>query len=517
MTVLEQTRQTRPAVRVRPGLVLTALVLAVSVVLLGTTILNVALPQMTAALSLSNTAQQWVLNSYTLTFAGFLLIAGSIGNRFGLRETLLIGLIGFTITTGLACIPVASWFLIAARALMGVFAAIIMPTTLAIILRTFPADKRGAAISIWAGASGISISAGPLLGGALLSAGLWWGSVLALTAVISLIALIVSWVGVHRIPTDPDARLRILPVIASIVGIALLMWGVLNGGEHGDWLTAGTLVPLVIGVLVLAGLVIAEARSPHPVADVRLFRRASFTVAVIALLMASFAIYGYMYITTFFLEVQLGYTPFQTGLIFIPLSVGVVIGSPLAHRLSIGIGARATIVIGLLLATIGLGALAFMGRDTALAWILAEMLVVAFGFGLLLTPATSLATTSLPAQLAAGCSALMNTLRQIASALGVAILGSLLWSTYGSHLAPALTGVPASEQATMTQSLAATLGAAAAHPQFAAAHPQILEGARTAFDTAMHLGALVAAGTVLLAAIITMIVRPARVTPHESD
>jgi Na+/melibiose symporter-like transporter len=322
---------------------------------------------------------------------------------------------------------------------------------------------------------------------------------------------------VHHIPTTPGAQIHIIPVLASIIGIALLVWGVLNGGEHGEWLAAGTLVPLVIGVLVLAGLVIAEARSPHPVADVRLFRRASFTIAVIAMLLASFAIYGYMYITTFFLEVQRGYTPFQTGLIFIPLSVGILIGSPAANRLSIAIGPRATIIIGLLLATIGLGALAFMGRDTALVWILIEMLVVALGFGLLLTPATSLATADLPPHQAAGGSALMNTLRQIASALGVAILGSLLWSTYGSHLAPALTGVPAPEQAAMTQSLAATLGAAAAHPQFAAAHPQLLETARTAFDTAIHLGALVAAGTVLIAAIITLIVRPARTAPQETD
>jgi EmrB/QacA subfamily drug resistance transporter len=478
--------------------VLTALVLSVSVVLLGTTILNVALPEMTAALHLSNTAQQWVLNSYTLTFAGFLLIAGSLGDRFGPRRTLLFGLVGFAVTAALASLPTTVWFIIAMRALMGVFAATIMPTTLAIILRTFPAERRGRAISIWAAASGIAVSAGPVIGGALLSAGLWWGSVLVLVAAMSVLALLVSWRGIHHLSGHHTARLRVIPVLASVTGIALLVWGVLDGGQHGDWLAAGALVPLAAGVAVLAALAVIEARAEQPIADVRLFRRAQFAVPVVALSIGSFVYFGYLYVTTFYLQVDRAYTPFQTGLIFVPLSLGLVIGSLLAARLVTAVGPRMTMTCGLTLTAIGLGGLAFLDGHSSLVYFIADMFAIALGFALVLTPGTTLAMSGVPAQRAGGGSALLNTLRQIASALGVAILGSLLWSSYRGNVLPHLTALPAADRMAAAQSLAATLHAADGNPAITAA-------ASTAFDSALHVTTITAAALTLVAALIVLI------------
>lgn len=489
------------APRARTGIVLTAVVLANSAVLLGTTILNVALPRMTSALDLSNTTQQWVLNSYTLTFAGFLLIAGAFGDRFGLRRTLLVGLAGFIATTALASLPLSVSFIIAMRALMGVFAAAIMPTTLAIITRTFVGPRRGRAIAIWAALSGAAISAGPLLGGFLLSIGLWWGSLLILVAVIALVAFVLSLIGVRLNAPDGKApSTRFLPVAVSVAGIVLLVWGVLNGGEHGEWLAWSTLLPLAAGVLVLAALATVEARATSPVVDVRLLGQARFSVPVIALGLGSFVIFGYLYIATFYLQVELGFTPFQTGLAFLPQSVAMLLGSPLSHQLSLRFGSRATMIIGLALSTGGFVGLTLITVSTPLVWFLADMFVVAFGFALVLTTGTTAAMSAVPEDRSGAGSALLNTIRQLASALGVATLGSVLWSQYRSGISPELTGLGAEERIAAAESLGATL-------QTVAADERLIAAAHGAFDSAMALTAIIAATLSLVATAIALISR----------
>ncbi|HEY0188057.1 MAG TPA: MFS transporter [Cellulomonas sp.] len=489
--------------RTRPAAALIALVLASAVVLLGTTILNVALPEMTSSLHLSNTAQQWVLNSYTLTFAGFLLLAGAVGDRFGLRKTLIVGLVGFALTSALASLPLKVGFIIAMRALMGVFAAAILPTTLAIILRTFPPERRASAVAVWAAASGVAISAGPLIGGALLSAGLWWGSVLVVIAVMAVIALPIALVGVPQLPAYAGSRLRVVPVLASVCGIALVVWGVLNGGEDGRWLSASTLAPLVAGVVVLAGLVVTELRSANPVADVRLFRRLEFTIPVIALGLGSFVVFGYMYFTTFYLQVEHGYTPFQTGLIFIPLSVGLVLGSPLSRTLVTRMGARAVMATGLFLTALAMAGLFLVNGHSSVIRFLADLFMLAFGFALVLSPGTTLAMSAVPPERVGSGSALLNTMRQLASALGVAILGSILWSSYRGTVLPDLDVLPDATRETAAQSLSNTLAAASGDAE-------IITAAKAAFDAALHLTSSISAGLAILAAIAVLAVRPGR-------
>lgn len=200
--------------RGRQALVLTTLGVAVSVVLLGTTILNVALPALNEQLHTTNTQQQWILNAYTLAFAGFLLVSGAIGDRYGLRRTLLAGLAGFAIATAISAFATSPTLLIAMRGLSGVFAAAIMPVSLAIIVRTFPRDRVAGAISVWAAISGVSIALGPLIGGALIDAGFWWGSVLMLVAVLTAVGLILAATTIpDPEPSGGGARLRLSPVI----------------------------------------------------------------------------------------------------------------------------------------------------------------------------------------------------------------------------------------------------------------------------------------------------------------
>ncbi|MEV0074308.1 MFS transporter [Amycolatopsis sp. NPDC050768] len=473
---------------------LSSLVVAVSVVLLGSTILNVALPEMTQALALTNVGQQWVLNSYTLTFAGFLLIAGTVGDRFGLRRTLLVGLAGFIVVTALASLPTTVGFVIAMRALMGVFAAAIMPTTLAIILRLYPTQKRAGAIVVWAAASGISISAGPLAGGLMLSAGLWWGSVLVLVGVLALIALLASLIVVPRLPASGNGELRFLPVVLSIAGIGLLVLGVLDGGQTSDWLGFTTLCPVVVGLALLAVLIVSEGRRDDALADVRLFRDRGFAMSVLALSVAALVVFGAMYLLTFYLQVARGYTPFQTGLLFIPMSAGLVIGAPISRRLVERLGTGPTIAAGLLLITVAMTVIAFYSMTTSVVLILSVFLALALGFALVLSPGTTAAMSTVPGSRVGAGSALLNTARQVSSALGVAVLGSLLWSAYGSGVGPALATLPTGEQGDARQSLSGTLAVLHDHTGITAA--------RSAFLSALHLTSLVAGGVALVCAVL---------------
>ncbi|MFJ4844547.1 MULTISPECIES: MFS transporter [unclassified Streptomyces] len=490
------TTATAAAIAARPGRALLALTLAVSAVLLGSTILNVALPEMQAALGASGSGQQWMLNAYTLTFAGFLLVAGNAGDRFGLKRLLVLGTAAFTVTTAVCGVLDSVAWVIVLRALMGVAAATIMPTSLAAILRIFPAEQRSRAIAIWAAASGLSLSFGPLLGGAMLSAGLWWGSVLELVAGFGLLALLATVAWIPGIRGSGTGRLRMVPVAGSLAGIALLVYGVVHVGGSG-WGSAGTWLPVLAGAVVLAGLVLMEIRHREPLVDVALFRHTSFTVAATALTLGSFVVFGYLYITTFYLQVERGCSPLRTGLLLIPLSAGLVLGAPLSRRVTRRTGARLTMAAGLGLMTVAFAGVAGLGAHTNLAWFMADAFALQLGFALVLSPGTTLASSSVPAERAGAGSALLNTLRQLGSALGVAVLGSILWSRFSGAMSGRLAGVPAGARAAATDSLTSAL---------ATGNPVVARAAGPSFLGAMHEVSLIAAAVSAAALVATVLI-----------
>ncbi|MER7679204.1 MFS transporter [Streptomyces sp. NPDC096934] len=481
---------------IRPGRALFALTLAVSVVLLGSTILNVALPALHAALGAGDTAQQWILNGYTLPFAGFLLVAGNAADRFGLKRLLLWGTAAFTVTTAICGSLDAVAWVIVLRALMGVAAAAIMPTSLAVILRIFPAEDRARAIAVWAAASGLSISLGPLLGGALLSAGLWWGSVLELVAALGLLAFLAVAAWVPQVPGSGAGELRMLPVAGSLSGISLLVYGVVHVDE-GGWGSTGTWLPVLAGLLILSGLIVTEIRHREPLIDVALFRHRSFTVPVTALTLSSFVMFGYMYVVTFYLQVEREFSPLRTGLLLIPLSAGLALGAPLSRLVTRRVGARATMAVGLGLMTSALAGAVGLGAHTAVWWFMLDAFVLAIGFALVLSPGITLASSSVPAGRAGAGSALLNTLRQLGSALGVAVLGSMLWSHYANTLSQGLGGVPAHVREAAAASLTSAL----------ASGPTVARAADTSFLGAMHQVSLIAAGVTAVAFAATALVR----------
>ncbi|MFC8309778.1 MFS transporter [Streptomyces olivaceus] len=485
---------------VRPVRALVALTLTVSAVLLGSTILNVALPTMQSDLGASTTEQQWFLNAYTLTFAGFLPVAGSAGDRFGLKRLLVWGTGAFAVTTSVAGFLDSSAGIVVLRALMGVAAATIMPATLAVILRIFPAERRARAIASWAAASGLSISLGPLLGGALLSAGMWWGSVLELVALFALLGLAATWAWIPAVPASGAGRLRMAPVTASLAGIGLLVFGVVHATDDG-WAYAGTWLPAAAGLTVLAGLVLSEARHREPLLDVGLFRHPSFTVAAVALTLGSFVVFGYLYFITFYLQLVRGYTPLQTGLLFIPLSAGLVAGAPLSRRATDRFGARTTIATGLALMAAAFAGVTALGAHSGPARFVVDAFALQLGFALVLAPGTTLASSSVPPERAGAGSALLNTLRQLGSALGVAVLGSVLWSRYSGLVHDRLAGAPAGVRSAASESLASAL---------ATGDPTATRAAAPAFLSAMHTTTLAAAGVCGVALLVTLSTRTRR-------
>lgn len=488
-----------PDAKFRPAWTLLSVGLAVSVVLLGTTILNVALPELRVALSASNTQQQWILNSYTLTFAGFLLLAGAIGDRFGLRRTLVVGLFGFTATTLASAFVTSVPLLIALRGIAGVFAAAIMPISLAVVVSTFPKEKVPGAIAVWAAVSGLAIALGPLIGGALLTSGYWWGSVLLVVALLGLSALVLTMLVVRAPVAAGGSRIRLIPVVGSVSGIGLLVWGVLQGGQNDQWTSAYTLVPMVIGVGLLALLVFSEGRHRDPLADVRLFLYPRFSVAVAALSLGTFTVYGFLYFSTFFLQVARGYSPLSTGLLLLPLSLGLIVGGLASRRIASRIGAPTTMTIGMALTAGSLAGFATLAVSASIGWFTLVVFILAFGFALVLSPGTTLAMTTVPPGRDGAGSALINTLRQLASALGVSILGSILWSNYRSNVAPSLAEMPPAERESAASSLAATIASADGNSG-------IIDAAQSGFESALHVTTWAAAAVALVAALLIPIV-----------
>ena len=485
-----------PDLKLRPAWALLAVSLAVSVVLLGTTILNVALPELRVALPASNTQQQWILNSYTLTFAGFLLLAGAIGDRFGLRRTLVVGLSGFTATTLASAFATNATMLIVLRGITGIFAAAIMPISLAVVVRTFPKDKVPGAIAVWAAVSGLAIALGPLIGGALLTSGYWWGSVLLVVALLGLAALVLTVLVVHAPVATEGSHIRLVPVVGSVSGIGLLVWGVLHGGQSNQWTSAGTLIPMVVGIGLLALLVFSEGRHKDPLADVRLFLEPRFSVAVAALSLGTFTVYGFLYFSTFYLQVARGYSPLRTGLLLLPLSLGLIVGGLASRRIASRLDAPTTMTIGMALTAASLATFAALAVSAPIGWFTLIVFVLAFGFALVLSPGTTLAMTSVPSGRDGAGSALINTLRQLASALGVSILGSILWANYRSNVTPHLLSMTSEERDSSVSSLAATLASADGNTA-------VVDAAQSAFESALHITTWAA---VAVAAIATLLI-----------
>jgi EmrB/QacA subfamily drug resistance transporter len=475
----------------RRWVILGVLVVSLLVVVLDNTVLNVALRTIAdpvKGLGASQTDLEWAVNSYTLVFAGLLFTAGIVGDRVGRKRSLLAGLSVFGVASLASAYSQTSTQLILARALMGVGAAIILPATLSIISNVFDPRERARAIGIWAGAVGLGVAIGPVVGGLLLQ-NFWWGSVFLINVPIVIAGVVAVALLVPESRDPHPSRIDVVGVALTIVGLVAFVYGIIDGGEHGfgqvrAW---GT---IVLGVVVLVAFVWYESRSDHPSLDVKLFRNPRFSSSVGAVALVFFAALGTLFFLTFYLQLVRGYTPLQAGLLVTPFAAAQLIFAPQSATMVRRFGPKAVSSVGLTLVALGLVGFALIGVSSPIWVVCVLFFIQGTGMANVMPPATESIMASVPRERAGVGSALQNTSRQVGGALGVAVLGSVVASVFRremagptAHLAP-----PLRDAATSSVS-----GAYATAPHLGPAAPALLDSANTAFVTAMHWAAALAA------------------------
>ncbi len=485
------------------GAALAVLCVSILLVNLDNTVLNVALPTLVRDLRASASSLQWIVDSYVIVFAGLVLTAGSLADRIGRKKTFLAGLVIFAACSAWAAFCGSVGLLIAARASMGAGGALMFPATLAIISDMFPdpAQRQGA-IALWGGTSGIGVALGPIIGGALLTH-FWWGSVFLINVPIAALGLLAA------IPVVPESRNSAAPApdltgaVLSIAGITLILWSVIEGPVRG-W-TSGLVIGVGTGgLLVLAVFAGWERASPHPLLNPRFFRQRSFSAALPAVATAMFGLYGALFMLTQFMQFALGFSPLATGVRVLPSAGTLVVAAAGSAVLVRFLGARLTITAGLALVAAGLWQLSGLSSTATFADAVPGLVLLGAGAGLTLPTATGSVVGSVPAGDSGVASAANDTAIQLGGAVGVAVVGSVLSTTYQDRITAALTGppLPASAAAGIRSSLGGALTAAAQLP--GQAGQALARAARAAFISGMDLGSLVAAVVTLAGAVIVL-------------
>jgi EmrB/QacA subfamily drug resistance transporter len=498
-------------VKSRRWWILAVLCLSVLLVVVDNTIVNVALPTISRRLSASTQDLQWIVDAYTLVFAGALLVGGNLGDRLGRRRVLQAGLVLFALTSVAAALSRSTGELIAARAAMGAAAALIYPATLALLTSVFTGTReRATAIGIWSGVSGLAVAIGPVSGGLLLRH-FSWSSVFYINVPIVIIAVLA---GLRLLPEsrDPGAgRFDPLGALTSVAGIGLLVWTVIEAPRHG-WGSAATIAGFAGSAVLLAAFTLWQLRRPDPMLDVRLFRNPRFSAASGAIALAFFGLFGFIFLITQYFQVVRGYNPLHAGLATLPFAIVTGAISPLAIMAMRRAGTKVIVTAGLLLMSAGFVVAAGTHVDTPY-WgrIIVSMVLMAGGLALTSGPATEAIMGALPRAKAGAGSAVNDTTREVGGTLGVAIVGSVMSSAYGGHVISALAriGAPAAVRAAARQSIVAGLDVASHLP------PGLREAAaavaRQSFMEGLRAGSLVAAVATAVAALATLAFLPARV------
>jgi EmrB/QacA subfamily drug resistance transporter len=491
--------------------ILGVLIVSLLIVVLDNTVLNVALKVLADpkphGLGASQSALEWAINSYTLVFAGMLLSWGVIGDRVGRRRILLVGFAIFGVASLASAYAQSPGQLIAARALMGLGGAAVMPATLAIITNVFEPRERPKAIGIWAGAVGLGIAIGPIVGGAMLGH-FWWGSVFLINVPIVVIGgfLVRTFVPESRNPRA--GRLDPFGVLLEVVGLVLVIYAIIRIGDLGTVVATSVLLPLIVGALVLAVFVMYERRIDHPSLDMALFKDPRFSAAVGAIGLVFFALMGVTFFVVFYLQTARGYTPLGAGVCMLPFALAQLVASARSADWVKRWGAKAVCTFGLtVMAATFVGYLA-VGTHSSI-WVLETLfLLQGLAIGTIMPPATESIMSSVPREKAGAGSAINNVARQVGGAIGIAVIGTVLASSYRDKLAPTLqaTGVPDKLRAAMEKSVEAT------HAIVGQAHlpSSILGDANNAFVHAMHIAALCSAAVGVLGAIVAVAFLPGR-------
>ena len=491
---------------------MTVAVLCSSVFLinLDITVLNVALPTLARDLNASSGQLQWIIDAYSLVFGALLPVSGSLADRFGRKRLFLIGIMTFTAGSAAAALSGSIETLIAARGIMGIGSALMMPPCLSIITNVFrdPAERQQA-IGFWAGSSGIGFAVGPVVSGLLLTH-FWWGSVFLVNVPIGLAGLVAAAIWLPESRNPAAAAPDITGGLLSVCGLGLLLWSIIAVPIHASspaivaW-TGG------VGLAVLTGFLVWEHHSSHPMMNLAFFRNRGFSVAVLSLCILNFALIGALFVLTQFMQFILKNTPLQAGIRMLPIAVVLVVVMPLSAMLVRHAGRRLVMAAGLALICIGIWQLSRASATWTYADILPALLLAGIGAALVWPTASGSVMASVPREDAGVAAAANSAFLQVGAALGVAVTGSVLFTRYQDRMsaAPTYASVPQ----TLRHAAAGSIGGAlAAARQAGGQAGQLIDAAaRAAFLSGMHLSLLVTAGAVLAGCALVLIGLPARV------
>ena len=507
--------------------ILGVLLVSLLVVVLDNTVLNIALPTIQKDLNASQGGLVWAVDAYILVFAALLFSWGVLGDMYGRRRVLLIGLFVFGAGSAICAFSVNIGMLIAFRAIMGVGGAAIMAVTLAIITVVFPRHERGRAIGLWAGAVGGAVALGPVLGGLLLQHPSWsswltgndWGSVFLINVPIVLIGL----VGVTRlVPETRNPHPQALDVpglLISFAGLVSLVYGIIRASEVLSWTSPSVLIPIAAGVLILGVFLFMEARSDHRSFDVSLFRNRGYAVSLTAVSLAFFAMSGITFSLPFYLQVLRGYDTLQAGMFFLPFAVGQLISAPRSAGLVARFGYRPVMTTGLLVVATVQAFLVRLSLDTPTWQLLVLFFFFGLGMGAVIAPASTVMQNVLPLARVGAGSAVQNTVRQVFGAFGIAIVGTLLATKYATNLGATLAPLPPVAQDAAKQSVVATqevLGLAVQQGLPAPQAAAMRNASYDAFLSASHVTTALSAAIVLLAAIVVGFLLPKIAPPQRA-
>ena len=460
MTTTSPVEATDPSVAANPArwFVLAVVCVATYAVLVDTSIVNVALPTLVRELDATTTELKWIVDAYNLAFASLVLVGGSLGDRFGRKTMLLLGLAVFAFGNLVATTMNSPEGLMAMRAVMGVGAALVFPATLSIITNVFTdRAERAKAIGLWGAMTGLGVASAPIIGGWVIEQGSWrW-----VFAVVVPIAVVAFALAAWRVPqsSDPDTPpLDLGGLGLSIVALAALVTAIIQGPEWG-WLGSGTLSLFAVALVVGVAFVAWELRRDQPMLDVSLFANPRFTAASGSVTFAFFALFGFIFLITQYFQFVRGYDPLESGLHTVPFAVGAGITAPIAARLALRFGPRRVIPVGLLFMGVAqLWASTFEVDTSYFGPIILSMMVMASGLSLVTSPASESVMGTLPRDMAGVGSAINDTSREIGGTLGVAIIGSIFASTYGPKIVDLL--IPLSLPEAAVSSAKESVGAA---------------------------------------------------------
>ncbi|MGD0273383.1 MAG: MFS transporter [Gaiellaceae bacterium] len=464
-------------------------------IMLDNTIVTVALPTIKRDLGLGISELEWIVTAYTLTFAAFILIGGKLADLLGRRLMFNVGLGIFTISSLVCGFAGNASLLIGARAVQGVGAAIMVPSTLSIVTAAFPPRQRGTAIGVWAGTAGMALAIGPLLGG-ILTQQLSWHWIFFVNIPVGALAMVVSRIVIlESRDTSREQSLDLLGLVTSGASLFALTYALIEGNGKG-WSS-----PLIIGLFVLAGVLLLvflllELHQRLPMLELSLFKIGNFVGSILVALLVSLAIFGVFFFMSLYVQNILGYSPTRAGASFLPMTILIILVAPFAGRYSDRIGSRWLMAFGMALVGISLYLFSRVGLHTTYPELLPAMSIGGIGMPMAMSPTTAAAMATVPVDKAGVGAAVLNSFRQVGGALGIALLGAVMASKSSSVANAARTSYKATVRKAAAQGI--HLPRPTAEQKLAITHKAFVEG----LHSALHVSAAIAFGAVLVAAVL---------------